>query len=449
MLSPPSTNLTEHGISTINGFLPHESPLEKLSDDYYLPWELVIAELPQHLHATTLRTTVDRLPVLSTSKFKTEPEWRRGYLILSFLTHAYIWEAGGPSQVSVYLITIKLYLTLMPFQRLPPCISVPFLQIATHLCLPPTATYAALNLWNFAPLDPNVPLSNIENLRTLHTFTGTPDESWFYLISVSIESHGASLIPMMLRAMEACSTNDSDVILSALSKFADVVQEIGVLLKRMDESCDPLIFYNKIRPFLAGSKNMGVAGLPNGVFYDEGNGEGGWRTYSGGSNAQSSLIQFFDIILGVDHDPKSSTKPSKGGFLKVSMRPLHCYDLQLTHSQEMRTYMPGPHREFLNILSSIPSPIREYCHDSPIPEVVQAFNFAVEELAAFRDIHIQIVTRYIILPARMQRPQDPHAGLNLAVASNGLKKGLCGTGGTELLPFLKGSRDETRDAALK
>jgi indoleamine 2,3-dioxygenase len=212
-------------------------------------------------------------------------------------------------------------LMLTIFQHLPPCISVPFLQIAAHLCLPPTATYAALNLWNFAPLDPNIPLANIENLRSLHTFTGTPDESWFYLISVSMESHGASLIPIMLRAIEACSTADSDIVISALTKFACAVQEIGVLLKRMNEGCDPLVFYNQIRPFLAGSKNMGVAGLPNGVFYDEGDGKGEWRMYSGGSNAQSSLIQFLDVVLGVDHDPKSGNKHSKGGFLKVSVRP--------------------------------------------------------------------------------------------------------------------------------
>jgi indoleamine 2,3-dioxygenase len=92
--------------------------------------------------------------------------------------------------------------------------------------------------------------------------------------------------------------------------------------------------------------------------------------------------------------------------------------------------------------------IREYCNSSPIPELIDAYNFAVKELAAFRDIHIQIVTRYIIRPARMQHPQKPNAGLNLALASNGLEKGLHGTGGTELLPFLRGSRDETRNATL-
>jgi hypothetical protein len=34
-------------------------------------------------------------------------EWRRAYLILSFMTHSYIWEAGGPSEVKLSLL--KLY----------------------------------------------------------------------------------------------------------------------------------------------------------------------------------------------------------------------------------------------------------------------------------------------------------------------------------------------------
>jgi indoleamine 2,3-dioxygenase len=110
--------------------------------------------------------------------------------------------------------------------------------------------------------------------------------------------------------------------------------------------------------------------------------------------------------------------------------------------------MPGPHRDFLNVLSTS-CPIREYCASSPIAEVTDAYNFAVGELAAFRDVHIQIVTRYILRPARMMKnSQNENGGLNLAVASNGKGQGLKGTGGTELLPFLKQARDETRDKAL-
>ncbi len=203
-------------------------------------------------------------------------------------------------------------------QKLPPQISVPFLQVAGHLGLPPTATYAALNLWNFTSLSSSLPITSLSNLKVLHTFTGTRDEEWFYLISIAIEAHGALIIPEMLKAINATRSGKSHVVLSSLLKFAVCIKEIGLILERMSEECSPEVFYNEIRPFLAGSKNMDVAGLPRGVFYDEGNGLGEWKMFSGGSNAQSSLIQFFDIVLGVEHSLTGGMKGSKNGFLEVS-----------------------------------------------------------------------------------------------------------------------------------
>ncbi|CAG8952969.1 hypothetical protein HYFRA_00007685 [Hymenoscyphus fraxineus] len=417
MIRPSPINLADFQVSTKNGFLPEEPPLERLSSPYYEPWEAVIKDLSTLLSTSSLREIVDTLPILTTAHLISEPEWQRAYLILAFLTHGYIWENGGPSE------------------RLPACLSIPLLRISTHLSLPPTATYAAFNLWNFAPLNPNLPLNQPENLRCIHTFTGTESESWFLLISVAIESHGAPLIPLMTSALSAIATNNSHVVLSALLQFGYIVREMGILLHRMNERCDPMVFYTEIRPFLAGSKNMSHAGLPQGVFYEEGpdedgNEKGKYRQYSGGSNAQSSLIQFLDIILGITHTSPST--PSKTTFLT-----------------EMRSYMPGPHRAFLTHLEASPS-IREYAQNSTIPEVGEAYNFAVKELERFRDIHIQIVTRYIIRPSRAVQPPAVHGGINIAVASSRSvgTKGLKGTGGTELMPFLRRVRDETRGAAL-
>jgi len=167
----------------------------------------------------------------------------------------------------------------------------------------------------------------VNNLSVLHTFTGTIDEAWFYLISVAIEARGAEIIRLMLRAMDAVRSNSPSVVADSLETLSVIFQEIGVILERMYEKCDPEVFYHQIRPFLAGSKNMVGAGLPNGVFYEEGNGRGEWRQYSGGSNAQSSLIQFFDVALGVEHQPTKNSKvaevdlKAKHGFLSVFTQP--------------------------------------------------------------------------------------------------------------------------------
>jgi indoleamine 2,3-dioxygenase len=99
--------------------------------------------------------------------------------------------------------------TYSSLQILPPAISCPFISVSGYLGLPPIATYAALNLWNFAPLSPSDDLSQPDSLATLHTFTSTPDESWFYAISNVIEARGGSMIPVMLGAMNSARANDT------------------------------------------------------------------------------------------------------------------------------------------------------------------------------------------------------------------------------------------------
>lgn len=162
----------------------------------------------------------------------------------------------------------------------------------------------------------------------MHTFTGTPDEEWFYLISVAIEAKGSKIIPTMLECFEVVELNYTSKVVQLLEEIAKLIAELGLILDRVHERCDPNIFYHRIRPFLAGSKGMATAGLPNGVFYDEGDGYGSWRQYSGGSNAQSSLIQLLDIMLGVEHYATDKTKPeskerikkAKHGYIEVCMK---------------------------------------------------------------------------------------------------------------------------------
>lgn len=134
--------------------------------------------------------------------------------------------------------------------------------------------------------------------------------------------------------------------------------------------------------------------------------------------------------------------------------------------------MPRPHREFLRHISRTNN-LREYITRPTVgPEVLNVYNEAVAALVSLRNIHIQIVARYIVMPSRS--PPAPYIiqkrGLNLATASSsssssssallaqtkdgseqpGTTRGeLHGTGGTNLMPFLKRTRDETRAAALE
>lgn len=115
--------------------------------------------------------------------------------------------------------------------------------------------------------------------------------------------------------------------------------------------------------------------------------------------------------------------------------------------------MPAPHSRFLETLTKL-SNIRSYVvvsaqTDSALKE---AYNAAITALSSFRDTHIQIVARYIIMPARSRAAcQQDTEKVNLATASSGRDEenptGLYGTGGTSLIPFLKKTRNTTKNAA--
>lgn len=104
MLGPLNVNLKGFGVSSRFGFLPDEYPLHILPDEYYLQWETLIRQLPALLKTRAIRRKIDNLALLSTTRLQTEREWQRAYVILSLLTHGYIWGGLVPSEVGRYPI---------------------------------------------------------------------------------------------------------------------------------------------------------------------------------------------------------------------------------------------------------------------------------------------------------------------------------------------------------
>jgi len=338
-------------------------------------------------------------------------------------------------------------------QIVPPPVSIPFRTVCGHLELPLVATYAGLTLWNWKPLFAGEPIDTLDNLTTLATYTGSLDESWFYLVSVAIEARAGPLIPLMIDAIRAARQNDSNTVTSALQVFAERLDELGSLLERMYESCDTHVFYHRIRPFLAGSKNMADAGLPRGVIFDDGTGTQPYVQLSGGSNAQSSIIQFFDIVLGVEHRPTGEKRSDSSDSEGPSAAPSHNF------IKDMRRYMPGPHRRFLEHVERVAN-LREFVSNRKHNRsLCVAFDACLAMLRTFRDKHIQMVSRYIIIKSRESRSLSrslspkkvPTQRVNIASNIRGADstgKKLRGTGGTALIPFLKQARDETGEPAI-
>ena len=96
---PPVPVLEQYGISPQYGFLPMELPLELLLDPYYGKWEAIAKNLQALVLSRRLRGVIQGLPVLSTSRLEHPAEWRRAYVLLAFMTHAYIWGGDRPEEV--------------------------------------------------------------------------------------------------------------------------------------------------------------------------------------------------------------------------------------------------------------------------------------------------------------------------------------------------------------
>ncbi|KAM3419103.1 Indoleamine 2,3-dioxygenase [Cercospora zeina] len=439
----PIPNPEDYAVSRDNGFLPTEAPLERLPGSYYESWEYIMKNLQALILSKRLRETVEKMPLLSTERLVGDAQWQRAYSVLAFITHAYIWGSD------------------MPSERIPACVTVPFMATCKKLQLPPVATYAGLVLWNWKPIFDAERMDTLANLDTIDTFTGSLDEKWFYLISVAIEAKAGPIVPLMLHAIDFARKGDTRAVTEALKAFAERLDELGVMLSRMYDNCDPHVFYHRIRPFLAGSKNMKEAGLPNGVIFDNGGPINKQRyvQYSGGSNAQSSIIQFFDIVLGVEHLPTGERKQNTPESERKSKAP----PAHFIH--EMRRYMPGPHARFLEAVSrvaNIRTFVEEHRYDQ---ELTLAFDACVAMLSGFRDKHIQIVSRYIIIKsaeakkaASEDEAQLKKQKINIAHRPKPTSKdegdkennrSEKGTGGTSLIPFLRQARNETGEQAVE
>lgn len=101
-------NLDDYCLSAVSGFLPDRPPVERLSNPYYDHWEDISCDLPQLIASDGLKDKLESLPVLSTAMLDTKEEWRRAYVVLSFLSQGYIWSGNQPRRVSASNLVIVL-----------------------------------------------------------------------------------------------------------------------------------------------------------------------------------------------------------------------------------------------------------------------------------------------------------------------------------------------------
>ena len=375
--------------------------------------------------------------------------------------------------------------------RIPAPITLPLLQICVQLQLPPVITYSDDVLYNWALKVPSTePTPALDNLRCLTLFTGTRDEEEFYLASARIELRGVDALEIMRATMDELFVGDtlaSRRITRYLQSLVRVLDDLARLLLAVRDGCDPDTFYHMIRPWFNGADSGSRKWTFEGLDDDAGTGLRVPAELSGPSAAQSSLIHSLDAFLGVDHtspNPAHSpaTSPSSSPITPTpaleARAPTTTAHVppKVAFLTRMRAYMPRHHRNFLRHLGAAPRPLRAAVAQMGDAALTEAYNAAVDGLRRFRDAHLSIVALYIVGPSHrgahtsvtspIPRAQvttadaDKVAGAEVCAGQKSIGTGagevtaavaprlLRGTGGTDLIKFLKGVRDRTSEATL-
>lgn len=81
------------------GFLSPHPPLRVLPDPRYSTWESIAANLPTLIRTGRIRNAIDKCPLESAQGLRDEGEWRRAFVLLTYMSHAYIWGDAPPAEV--------------------------------------------------------------------------------------------------------------------------------------------------------------------------------------------------------------------------------------------------------------------------------------------------------------------------------------------------------------
>ncbi|KAA0146971.1 hypothetical protein FNF29_07708 [Cafeteria roenbergensis] len=431
-----ATLKAKYGIDARRGFLPPEDPLVRSAIPAMAPLEDAIAALTDMLHHSDPADT--RLAIDQASEAAAEagveealrdpsigqPEARRALHVAAHLANAFVWCGGAddvatrlPNGLARALIAAGEAVGTHP--ALSHCSSVlvnwrrsaaipdaAAAQTATHTAQPaaPDAAAAADGGASGAAVSaasdcPDEEPLRAKDLTMLNGFLNTPDEAWFFLITVELEWAGRCLPGQLLAILRNASAlanalSAKGVATSAASRGAaaddggsavtptELVRDSALRLRavaralyqmtttlgRMNEGCSPDAFYTSVRPFLAGSSANPA--LPGGLIYGDADGLDAsgkpvTRQYFGGSAAQSSLVQSVDAALGIAHSGSGLSDA-------VSLA--------------------------LAAASSSKSSGADAVDEAAAKELSEAFAAAVSALDGFRAGHMGIVSEYILEP---------------------------------------------------
>uniref|UniRef100_A0AAF5PUX5 Indoleamine 2,3-dioxygenase n=3 Tax=Wuchereria bancrofti TaxID=6293 RepID=A0AAF5PUX5_WUCBA len=322
------------------------NPLTKLPEEFSL-WHQITDEIQELIEKNMLEERLQQLPLLTTHKLNTNNELRLAHLLLVTLAAGHVWQ-DGPD---------KARLTI------PTNISVPLFDVCKRLGLKPIVCHASVCLANWKPIkETTIFDASIIDIITFR-FTQHPANRWFFTLTAQIE---AELAEAICAIASACLHGKIEQ--TTMQHICNAVTKVTNTIQRMEEYVPPNIFYNNLRYFLSGYTQNALEEQGGIIF--EGKENLGPQPLHGGSAAQSSTFHVIDAFLGIKHAD----------------------DVEAFLAQH-REYMPPKHRQFIGW-------VRE--NAAKISNLRNAFGYqqALCAVKKFREVHISVVTKFIILPAK-------------------------------------------------
>ena len=379
-------------------FLPKAPPIrqyEDITNESLQRLEEIAYNLPKLLLTGKVQKTINKLSAADLSVDDLFIESRNknirlAMVHLSFISHAYIW--GG----------------LKPEEVLPEALALPWVKVAKTLGRPPILSYASYCLDNWFKINKDEDIS-LDNVALITNFLGGVDEDWFVTIHVCIEDAATEAIIAAQEIAEMTESNSENDVLNKLKSISSSLGKVNKIFSRMPEKCDPYIYYHRVRPFIFGTKDN--PDLKEGLIY-KGAFNDKPQFFRGETGAQSSIMPFLDGALGIYH-----TKDSLRHYLN-----------------EMREYMPPEHRSRIDKVEEI-SQAQSLIHESQ--KLKQEYNNCLEEIRAFRALHLEFAGTYINKQSQIKNPFGRGGST------------ITGTGGTPFMKYLKKHRDETAEQKIK
>jgi indoleamine 2,3-dioxygenase len=276
--------------------------------------------------------------------------------------------------------------------KIPAHVAVPLVHLAERACRPPILSYASYCLHNWRRIDPKGPIA-LGNIALLQNFSmpgdGKTDEDWFILVHVDIEARAGAALNAVQKMKAAIAKNDVPALAALLDAAAASLHAMNQTLNRMPEGCSADVYFRKVRPYIFGFNDI----VYEGCFDNKP------QTYRGETGAQSSIIPTMLIAFGLRHKNTMLT----------------------AHLEDMRKYMPAPHRQFILEQASV----REFAMKAE-QKIKDRYNACLAEIIAFRSRHFEYAVNYI-----EKKVDNPIA-----------------TGGTPYVPWLRQLIEESKEFYL-